>query len=250
MAGKSSVVSNHWNVYQRLHKDMRMMVSFDEDVARGEQSAELSLCARIMIPTAVKNAAGEFDRLSFDVLNGLEDHLVESLQQDNIHCRLVGRLTYGGLRELVFQLQDWESFRPTVGMWMREHAEHEIDVSEHEGWNFFHDFLMPGVEDRLQMADRSVIDNLIKHGSDPKQIHALEFAFRADVYQYQTMLPELLSRGYEASSEKSSEGQLFVLIKRMPLDYAKVTEESVANHRLAKQVGAECDGWGALIVGK
>ena len=55
---------------------------------------------------------------------------------------------------------------------MQRHEDYEVDVSEHDGWAFFDDCIRPTPEIWLYLADQSVVQNLMKSGSDPEKPHA------------------------------------------------------------------------------
>lgn len=245
MPKPAQVVFDEWNAYVAERDDLLMFISFDVGATRSTRPSNLAWCARIMIPIREPGPAGGPGDEERDVLWQMEDALVAMLQKAGVRCRLVGRMTYDGLREIVFQVHDWESFRPPVGAWMGAFADYEIDVSEHEGWEFFDDHISPRLEDQLFMADRSVIDRLIESGSDPEKEHALEYAFRGPAAALERLGLALRERGYVSVDEQDD---LIVLATRLPLDLRRVVAESIGNHRLAEEYGVECDGWGALIV--
>lgn len=93
----------------------------------------LPFCARIIITIKAPNVNGGPSNDEAEVLWKMEDDVVAALQKENVNCRLLGRLTFNGCRELIFQLEKYESFRPPVGKWIFQNTDYEIDVSEHEG---------------------------------------------------------------------------------------------------------------------
>jgi regulator of RNase E activity RraB len=248
VADFSQVIGDHWNAYSAERDGALMFVSFDEDVASVDSIANLSLCARIMLPIHQPNGAGGPDSPEAETLWNMEDELFELLQEHQVACRYVARLTYGGLRELVFQVQDWESFRPHVGMWMMQHQEYEMDVSEHEGWEFYNDYIRPRHEDRIFMMDNSVVMNLIEAGSDPEKEHSLEYVFEGDESGLERIAISLRKRGYVDVGETDFSSGRIVLAKLMVLDPSLIVFESLANSELAEDAGVEFNGWGASVV--
>lgn len=243
------IVSDEWNTYPGERDGVTMFISFDEAAARAEPPNDLQLCARVIIPVHAPNDSGGTAPLESEALWAMEDELVSLLQKHRVHCRLVGRLTYGGLREIVFQLHDWDSFRPPVGLWIMRHVEYQIDVSEHEGWDFFDNYIRPRIDDQLFMADRSVVDSLIRNGSNPEKEHSLEYVFMGQPDGLKQVAHKLRKRGYVSVGDLDfSTGQI-VLAKRLALDLSLIVDESLANYRLAEDAGIEFSGWGALVVG-
>lgn len=243
------IVSDEWNAYPAERDGVTMFVSFDEATAREEPPNDLQLCARVMIPVHAPNDAGGPVPPESEALWAMEDELVSLLQEHGVHCRLVGRLTYGGLREIVFQLHDWDSFRPPVGLWIMRHEEYQIDVSEHAGWDFFDNYIRPRIEDQLFMADRNVVDSLVQSGSNPEKEHSLEYVFMGQPDGLKHVAHALRRRGYVSVGELDFSSGQIVLAKRLVLDLSMIVAESLANFRLAEDAGIEFNGWGALEVG-
>lgn len=248
MIAEPRIVSDEWNAYTAERDGLLMFVSFDESVTRGTPPEELRHCARVMIPIHAPTSAGGPESPESERLYEMEDELVAILEDDDVRCRLVARLTYDGLRELVFQLEDWESFRPPVGFWLVEQDEYEIDVSEHEGWDFFDEYVRPRLEDRIAMMDRSVVSSLMEAGSDPEKEHCLDYVFRGEEPALRRLASALEARGYEPAGDFDPASGQILLAKRMPLDLTRIVEESVANYHAAHESHVEFDGWGAAVV--
>lgn len=226
-----------------------MTICFDDEVTEGESPQELSLCARVIVPIleTKPNSSWPIEQES-QKLYDMEDELVDQLQSAQVFCRLVGRLTYDGLREIVFQVGDEDAFRPIVGRWMNHHKDYEIDVSEHEGWEFFDEYIRPSDEDRFFMAEDRVIENLLKSGSDPSLEHELDYCFDGDAGPLKAVAQRLLSEGYQHHDELDFDCGRIELFKRFVLDRQLIREESWKNRQMAEQLGADLNGWGAASV--
>jgi hypothetical protein len=242
------VVYDAWDTYVAETDAGPAFVSFDAEAAESDLSDTLPHCARVILTIRRPNANGGPVSPESERLYELEDELCAMLADAGVSCRLVGRLTHGGLRELVFQLDDWDEFRPPVGAWMVEYSEYEIDVSEHEGWDFFNDCVRPSPEAALQMADRRVIRGLIEAGTKPGKPHALEFFFAGKPDGLRALTRKLGEYGYAPKDPAAAADGRMCLILRMPLDEAKISEESRANHGLAASLGVKYTGWGAAVV--
>lgn len=129
-----------------------------------------------------------------------------------------------------------------------KHEDYKIDVSEHKGWQFFDDYIQPRTEDRLFMADRSVIDALIENGSNPRKKHSLEYHFRGKPEGLTRVARKLLKRGYQPLGSLDYQSGTIDLVKRRVLNLSLIVQESIANHNLAEEAGVEFDGWGAAVV--
>lgn len=241
------IVFDHWNAYPTMRDEQWMFVSFDEEIV-SNRPTELNHCARIMIPIAQPNTRGGPVSPESELLWQMEDTLVAQLEKNQVVCRLIARLTYGGLREIVFQVKDWQTFRPIVGTWMQQHSSYDIDVSEHDGWDFFEDYISPKHEDRIYMLDRSVVNHLIDSGSNPEKEHALDYVFVGKPDALQQVIQTLTSKGYYLTRDYDQNENHVELTKNMPLDLELIVAESIANHALAESLEIECDGWGAGVV--
>jgi len=242
------VVFDSWDTYSAESADGPIFVSFDVEAAERALSDTLPHCARVIIPIHEPNDNGGPVSPESETLYEMEDELTAALVDHGVECRLVGRLTCAGVRELVFQLDDWEAFRPPVGMWMGGHPEYEIDVSEHEGWDFFNDCVRPTQETMLYMADRRVIRGLVEAGSNPAKKHSLEFFFRGPPDGLRKLARKLEEHGYVRRGAADFEAGELAMVLRMQLDEGAICEESRANASLAGKLGVEYTGWGAAVV--
>src|SRR5947209_8155906 len=131
MSANPRVVYDEWEVYTANFEDGPMFISFDVAAAREDLSKALPHCARVIIPIHAPNQNGGPTEPESTKLYDMEDEVCGMLSEHGTKCRLVGRLTHRGTRELVFQLADWDSFRPPVGYWITQYEDYEIDVAEH-----------------------------------------------------------------------------------------------------------------------
>lgn len=248
MTDSASIIFNPWGSYVSFNDDGPLFVSFDDGLTQAELPADLRYCARVIVPIAAPNENGGPEGDEAERLWALEDELCELLGRQGVACRLIGRLTYGGTREIVFQLADWESFRPPVGRWMAQHPEYSFEVSEHDGWTFFDECIRPTLADRMFMLDNEVVNRLVESGSDPAKPHDLEYAFRGDEASLRSLAAVLLERGYRLGTGADFSADMLVMVKTCPLDPFEIAQESTQNCQLADQLGVEFDGWGAAIV--
>jgi regulator of RNase E activity RraB len=245
---QSQVVYDQWDTYVARADDKPLFISFDVEAARADLSGTMTHCARVIIPIKRPNQNGGPVSPESERLYELEDSLCGLLADEGVNCRLVGRLTCDGVRELVFQLDDWDQFRPPVGAWMGENEDYEINVSEHEGWDFFNDCIRPTPETWMWLADQSVVQNLIRAGSDPAKEHALEFVFNGEEPGLRAAAEALRERGYAALEPLDYASGRLVMVLKMPLDADAIFAESRAHAELAAEHEIVYDGWGAAVV--
>ncbi|MDF1812566.1 MAG: DUF695 domain-containing protein [Verrucomicrobiales bacterium] len=242
------MISEKWDSYGKMRDGVFMIISFDDEAANGDQPADLELCARIIIPINEMQTGSALPVESEEeFLYLIEDEIVDLLSRENINCRLVARLTYDGLREVVFQVKEEDSFRAEVGKWIRKHVTHDIDVSEHEGWGFFNDFVSPTPEDRWMMTENRVIDNLLENGSDPNLEHDLEYCFEGNEESLRKIAEQLQKKNYSAVGESDFASGCITMSIAMKIDRHAIIEESKQNRMIAIQSGGELNGWGAAV---
>ena len=244
----TQVVFDQWDGYVREFDDGPVFIGFDVEAAQDDLTDTLTSCARVMIPIHHPNQNGGPVSPESEHLYALEDELCQGLADHGVCCRLVGRVTHAGVRQLVFQLEDWECFRPPVGLWIMAHEDYEIDVAEAEGWDFFDDVIRPSEETWLYLADSSVVRGLIDAGSDPEKAHALEFVFCGSQRGLRRLAGALASRGYTALPSNDFASGTIVMVKPMTLDADAIFQASLAHRDLAAELGVEYDGWGAEVV--
>lgn len=244
----SRIVFDEWDTYVAQSDGKPLFITFDVEAARTDLTDTLTHCARVIIPIHKPNRNGGPVEPESDRLYVMEDDLCASLLDHRVRCRLVARLTCDGIRELVFQVDDWDTFRPPVGLWMQDNPDYAIDVSEHEGWSFFDDCIRPTPEIWLYLADQQVVQNLIKSGSNPDKPHDLEFVFHGEEKALRGALGELEARGYRPLQEPDFAGGEMVLVKSLPLDTEAIAAESLAHMKLQEEFGVRYDGWGAEVV--
>src|SRR5262245_47305029 len=165
------VIQGNWESYSYNSPDGPAFVSFYAgagDIARDA----FPFCARVIIPIQRPNANGGPTGDEAETLWRLEDDLTEGLARHRSKSLPVARLTHGGNRELVFQIAVWDTFRPPVVLCMKQKTEYDIDVSEHDGWDFFNECVWPSDDDWMLISDRRVVDGLIKAGSNPNKEHS------------------------------------------------------------------------------
>ncbi len=240
------VFHDNWETYVYIAEDRPAYVSFyagSDEIPR----EDFPYCARVLISIKAPNENGGPVGNEAEVLWQMEDTLADALAQQSVPCILLARLTHAGIRELIFQLADWDRFRRPVGNWMQQVEDYEVDVSEHNGWDFFDECIWPDDESWQFIYDRRVVTDLIESGSDPEKEHDLEFVFYGDDHQVQQLRQRLEARGYVDDGLSDGSDRL-VMIKKLPLDLDAIHDESLENHRLCEDLGAVFDGWGASVV--
>ncbi len=235
-----------WESYSYQTDEGPVIVGFYTEAARLDRTAH-PFCARVLIPIQAPTPQGGPTGDEVQALWAMEDALVAALDAARVPCIMIGRLTHGGTRELIFQVADYAPFRPPVGRWMQTQPGYEIDVSEHDGWDFFFESVWPSENSWLLIMDRRVVDELVASGSDPAKEHSLEFVFCGAPAALASLQPRLESRGYRLHEFSPDQSRL-VMAKSLPLDVSAIFGESLAHKDECAQLGLEYNGWGATVV--
>ncbi len=238
------VPQENWETYFYNAPKGPVFVTFWQDAKKiGE---EYIFCARVVITIKKPNENGGPNQSEADKLYKIEDELTHFFKEHKTNCILLARLTHDGNRELVFQLQQWDTFRPPVGLWMLKNKDWEIDVFEHQGWDFFNDSIWPSEIDWKFIHDRRVIDSLVEHGSDPQKEHSLEYLFEGKEEKLQQLKGHLNERDYQ-DGPKEEDPQRLLMIKKLPLDINLVFAETMQNEKICQEWDIAFNGWGASI---
>jgi hypothetical protein len=245
----STVVHTPWDSYVAEGDDGPMAVSFDLEAAQDDLTGTLQTCLAVQIPIHKPHKrTGAPDEKEAARLWQLEDQLCEALAKNDVSARFVARLTHGGLRELVFQLDDIGAFGSVLQDWLANVKDYKVEFEKHEGWEFFNDMVRPGPEEWIAILDRRVMDSLLEAGTNPEKPHRIEYVFQGELAALQALAQGLVERGYQQVSAPNPETQEMVYALELPLDLEQIVEQSIANDALAAEHGARCDGWSAEIV--
>lgn len=102
--------------------------------------------------------------------------------------------------------------------------------------------------------DQSVIEQLIKHGSDPEKEHLIEFAFQSDSDNLSKLKEELSLQGYTYDARQSERdpkgdaGYWLIMSKPYKLHLDELKIELAKMEVLANKYNVTFDGWSAGIV--
>lgn len=248
-APASQVLHGAWDIYSRGDETSPELIAFDFDAAQRDLSDELPHCALIRIQTKNPTPRGEPVGPEVETLYDMQDALVNSLQQQAITCRLVARVTYGGTRELLFGLSDWDQFRPPVGRWMSEHADYEMDVDEYPDWDFYDHHVRPTAEVLEYVEDRRTIDHIVNSGVNPSEQRVIDFFFHGAPTDVTAATQALHRRGYTTNEINTDDAEPNTINleahKHMTLD--ELYDETRQHRTLAEQQRITYDGWGTSL---
>jgi regulator of RNase E activity RraB len=243
------VVGDSWAVYSYTYEEgMKAVISFDVDRAREEEHRGYGYSIRVIVRIPLVGRVLENGLPAGDELPRLErfeDGLLKVLEKQGVNCQLVGRMTYGGMREFVFQVEDVKGFGESASKLESLAGDYEIELREEEGWRFFDEKVSPRPVFWQQISDRAVIRELIKAGSNPEVPHLLEHVIVGDEDMLLKIRDDLGNNGFK---EVSLGGGCLVMGRESKLNIDDVFSVTGRLFDYCKDRGVTYDGWGAAVV--
>jgi hypothetical protein len=179
-AGNSPVMGTKWGGYTyQFGEGFVARIHFDAEVADETHHSGYTECLRVILfipEDRVRQDGQPISVMECETLRTHERQLVDHLLAESVPCRLVGEMLYGGMFDLVFQVEaiGVGKFRAITSEWVKTASPYRIEIKHLEGWGFFDSKVRPSPEHRQQIEDRLVIEELIKAGSNPKARHQLD----------------------------------------------------------------------------
>jgi len=245
---KKQVVSGRWEVFQYRNQQGNMrVISFDFDLAQGDRPENLDTCYRVTLHLMVENLQpGGLPVEGMVVqLEEIERDLITSLETAEVNARMVGRMTFEGKREMVFQVEDETHFEKILSIWLIDFPDFRPAFQKEAGWTYYEENLIPTATEWQQVADRQMIEKLLNAGSHPQKAHLLEHALTGPDDALNIMAEELEGGGFQVLHKQN--GQL-VVQRPSYLNLEEVSAISGALFRFATDVGVQYEGWGARVV--
>lgn len=195
---------------------------------------------------------GLSDRAELQALSGIEDQLRSQLRAA---CRAVqaGRITTAGRREFYFYGADDQGFRDAVSTAMQGFSGYTFDMGSKADpeWRQYLDALYPAGEDFQRMSNMDVLDALLDAGDTLRPVrevrHWLYFGNAAD---RQAFAGKAKGLGYQIGPETEGPQDRpygLVIARDQSVTPDQIDNAVIELYRLAKEVGAEYDGWEAAV---
>ena len=243
-----TIAGDSWAVYSYVYGEgQRAVISFDVSLAKEEKHQGYEHCRRVIafIPASMVAANGmPADKRTSDQLNKFEDDLVKTLEKQGVDCKLVGRMTYGGMRDFIFQVEDESAFDSVVDKVIRNTKMFKIEGKESVGWQFFDEKVKPKPVYWMQIEDMQVIENLLKAGSNPNVPHLIEHVITGEKAKLHKVRDEMVKNGFK---EISLDDSTLVLGKESQLNIDEIFSITSRFFGYCPANGVEYDGWGAEV---
>jgi uncharacterized protein (TIGR01619 family) len=196
---------------------------------------------------------GLSDRSESQALSGIEDQLSSQLKAA---CRAIeaGRVTTAGHRELYYYGADDAGFQGAVSAVMKQFGAYRLDMGSKTdpGWRQYLDVLFPAGEDFQKMSNMDVLGSLLDAGDTLEAVrevrHRIYFGAAADRQQFAAKVQAL---GYRIGREADGPADFpfgLEIARNQGVTPRQIDDAVLELYRLAKQAGAEYDGWEAALV--
>ena len=243
-----SITGNSWAVYTYVYGEgQRALISFDVPFAEEEQHQGYEQCRRVIafLPAASVSANGlPADKAISDQLNKFEDKFIKLLEKQAVDCKFVGRMTYGGMREFVFQVEEPASFMEVFNKESQKNSAFRIEVKESAGWQFFDEKIKPKPVYWMQIKDMQVIQQLLNAGSNPNLPHMIEYVITGEQAKLQKVRDEMVRNGF---TEIGFDNSSLVLGKEARLNIDEIFNITSRFFNYCPANGVVYDGWGAAV---
>jgi regulator of RNase E activity RraB len=242
-----SIAGDSWAVYFYYYGEgQKAVISFDVELAKEENHTGYGHSIRVIVYVPLTGRVLENGmpvREELPKLQQLEDNLLQALQKRGVDCRLVGRMTYGGMRELVFQVEDVKAFRRSFSRVATD--DYKVELREGDDWQFFDEKIRPTPVFWQQITDQMVIQGLIKAGSNPKAPHFIEHSINGERQKLIRLRDELTANGF---TEVGMGDDHLTVGKESKLDIDEIFSVTGKLSSYCESIGVKYDGWGAAVI--
>ena len=241
---KPVIISENWNFYTYSYgKGNVAHIEFDVLTATEDEHLNYDTCCRVIlflnpdncIPNGLPNK-GENRKLI-----ELENEFNATLLVD---CRFVGKMSYGAMRELIYQVNDVANFKKKYLSLIKSVPAYKVELKESAGWKFFDEKVKPTSIHWHQITDRRLIGTLIEKGSDPSKLHKIEYTILGNRKALSLLSEQLSEEGFVI---KSLTKDKLVVRQSTLLSLNLVSELTMLLASYCAKYGLKYDGWVANI---
>ncbi len=243
----SKLLGSKWEFYTyRFGGDMRAMIRFDLEAAKAIDRQKLNNGVRLILylPTDQLYPNGTPKQSLFESLAGFENQLLDCLSRKKVKARLVGVMSYSGLREFVFQVAESSKFQRLLTSCIKR-SPFRTETRLYSGWQFFDQKVKPSKKFWGQISDRHVMEQLIKAGSDPQKEHTLEHFMVGSPADLEKLAKVLQEKGLRDVSLKDDHLCVRYVCR---LDLDEIFRLTAFLRSMSEEYGVLYDGWGAGVV--
>jgi uncharacterized protein (TIGR01619 family) len=196
---------------------------------------------------------GLSDSKEAPTLYKIEDALTPSVARE-CQAILSGRITTEGRREFYFYGEAKDGFRKAVREALKNFGGYKFDVGEQQdsSWNQYLNVLYPSVEDLERIANRDLLDELVKRGdvlTVPREVEHW-MSFRSE--QSRALFREAATgAGYGIVGDIEGEGEFpfgISITRKQSIEQNVIDETVVELLRLCHSFNGDYEGWETPVI--
>ena len=237
-------VPERWGLYAYTYgPDQKAVVRFDHQAATEPAPATHGSCVRLIayVPLEQVQRSGLPQPEANAVLGVIEDRVVQAVQGPE--HRLVGVMTYGGMRDFVIQTDAPEELTAALEA---VDSPYRKELRQSAGWDFFDRKIRPDDYGWHFQSNIELLEQLRQAGSRMEEPHSLDHSFVGPAEALAHLRSQLEADAFVCSPAASTTS--VTLTKEASLEPESLSKLTVALGRFAQSVGARYDGWGTHVV--
>ncbi|MBE2256068.1 MAG: DUF695 domain-containing protein [Ignavibacteria bacterium] len=243
-----------WEFYFTKVDDKLGVISVDLGLGKIASIADKPNVVWISLKMNNPNEEGLSSEDENGILIEIESELQEKIKSKH-YASYVGRLTSAGYMDFYFYIGDTLLYDKTISdvMITFPNYSYEYGTKEDKEWSGYFDFLYPLPQQLESIANKKVIEQLIKHGDDltssREVFHWIFFKSESDIDLF---LDKIKNDNFTVESknmlESSDEYKYSLVIKRVDkVDLMSVDEYVFYLRHIADEAGGFYDGWETSI---
>jgi len=243
---KHKITNDNWEFYQAYDEDGN--ISFTTiDLSYNDPPKQVGflgeLFVRVRIPEQkIHEGIPIPEEHSFQ--NEKEEELCEALVKSRIDCIQVGRITYFGQKQYIFEYNNLDGFKSIFNSWKNSFStDYEIELNLLSPFEYYVD-LLPDKFIWQQIGNRHVIERLLEAGSNEQKEHFIEHGIFGKQDDLKSLFNEL--KNHDISLISIEEDLMEVGIKST-LDLDEITNQTNYLMSVAEEHNCKYDGWNTKI---
>lgn len=234
------VDNDRWEMFHYLDENKQTkIVSFDTSylnhMDRGEMNYEFSLI--IHIPESHLNNGLPHPEENIG-LSRMESALIRFLEEAQVDCKEVGRMTYDGKKIFIFETKEKKDFIATCEAWQMEMGTYVVENRPSEVWSEYLKVL-PNEYGWQQINDRKDIESLLREGYNTTIDYNIQHLFTGNQVDLDELGKEIENDGFKVLIES---GKL-LLNKSCKLVQGDIGRDTRMLLSRIKEQNIEYKGW-------
>lgn len=250
-------MSDRWNFYSLHVDDQPASIMLDMGIAADAPVPGFPILGLVDVTMRQPRPDGLSSQEEFEALCAIGDALSAAAAQAGM--LYVGRLTSDGRRCFYFHMKEVKRLlllkdRSWFDKWaqgvMAAFPSYEFTVRSRPDpqWVTYRDVLYPDARDQQRMADRDLVEQLVKNGDHPDQPRSIDHrAYFPTPAARDAFAKAVVEQGWTIAGMHDDAGDFALDFVRVDAP-DKMSVVSIALIELAGAHGGDYDGWGCEVV--